>query len=249
MQGIARRYKKRAAARRGRTVTRSVRRRTAPRASRLFEELKFLDCAWNGVTINTSTDGAGGELVPSSGSTNNLSTPAQGDGQSNRDGRKFVIKSVWLSGTVATEPQEDQANANEAFGTFFALVLDTQTNGGVATGINSEDVFDNPSTSATAMLPQPLRNLENSKRFRILASQYVEPGGMYAMADGTNTGSLNMQNAPCVNLSWRGNITVTCTGTTADVASVSDNSIHLVAYRGGAPQSTFQGKSRVRFIG
>lgn len=59
-------------------------------------ETKFLDTAWNGVAINASTDGAGGELQPSTGCTDCISVPAQGDGESQRDGRKYCVKSIFF---------------------------------------------------------------------------------------------------------------------------------------------------------
>lgn len=210
-------------------------------------ELKFLDCAWNNVTISPSTDGADGEMQPSTGSTNCLSAPANGTGESNKDGRKYVIKSVFFSGVIGSVAQANQADTTDVKGYYFALVLDTQTNKAT---IVSENVFDNPATSSTAMLPQPLRNLENSKRFKILDSKYVRPGNAYVSTDGTNTGSISIQNSPVVTLSWRGNIVVNTTGTTADVASVADNSIHLIAYAGSSDVTpTLFGKSRVRFVG
>ena len=73
-------------------------------------ELKFLDCAWNSVTINTSTDGSSGELQPSSGCTSAISVPAQGDGESQRDGRKYTIKSMWLNGIVEMTPLANQSD-------------------------------------------------------------------------------------------------------------------------------------------
>lgn len=209
-------------------------------------ELKFLDCAWNGVTINTSTDGSGGELQPSSGCTDCISCPAQGTGESERDGRKYVIKSVWVSGTVNTTAAMDQADAFEQYGYFFALVLDTQCNGAT---VNSEDVYTNPSTLATAMMPKPMRNLQNSKRFKILDCKFVNPKGMYSFNDAAATGSVNVQVAPTVNLNWKGNIKVETDGTTANVSSVTNSAIHVLAFRGGGLVSTFDGKSRVRFMG
>lgn len=214
-------------------------------------ELKFLDCAWNGVALATSTDGSGGELQPSSGCTNCLSVPAQGDGESNRDGRKYTIKSVWCSGMIEYGPAGDQSDAADITGAFLALVLDTQANGAT---VVSEDVFINPSTTTQAMLPQPLRNLQNSKRFKILASTYIQPHGMYAFNDNAGTtaftGTIGVQVVPKFSLNWKGNIVCDSIGTTADVASASDNAIHLVGYVGATnftPNVTC--KSRVRFVG
>ncbi len=210
-------------------------------------ELKFLDTAWNAVAMATSTDGSGGELQPSSGCTNAISIPAQGDGESNRDGRKYTLKQAWFSGTVNSSPLANQADVSEFGGYFFAMVLDTQANGAT---VASEDVYINPSTLAAAMLPQPLRNLQNVKRFRVLDTIYIEPADMYSSTDGTNTASLSHQRAPVVNLNWKGHLECTATGTTADVASASDNAIHIIVFAGDttlAPVLT--GKCRVRFTG
>ncbi len=210
-------------------------------------ELKFLDCAWNGVTIATSTDGAGAEMQPSTGCTGAISVPLVGTSEINRDGRKYTIYSAWVNGIVATTAEIDEDDVAEMTGYWFALVLDMQTNEGT---IVSENVYINPGTSSLTILPQPLRNLEKSSRYRILASQYVVPGGAYASTDGTNTASVSPQNAMTVNLSWKGRIVVECSGTAADVASVTTNAIHILAYAGSNFNTpVFVGKSRIRFKG
>jgi len=213
-------------------------------------EYKFLDCAWNQVTINSSTDGSSGELQPSSGCTDCISMPSQGDGESQRDGRTFVIKEVWVSGVIDENAKSDQADVGEGFGMFFALVLDTQANGAT---IVSENVYTNPTAHAQAMLPQPLRNLQFSKRFKILDSRYVRNGGMYSAADNAGTtnftASTIMQNSPKISLNWKGNIKVETQGTTADIANATDNAIHVIAYNGSSQVRSFIGKSRMRFVG
>ncbi len=209
-------------------------------------ELKFLDCAWNGVSINTSTDGSGGEIQPSSGCTSALSVPAQGDGESNRDGRKYVIKGIFASGCILTTPNQNQTDVSDQGGFYLALVLDTQANGAT---IVSENVYVNPSSALQSIAPQPLRNLQNSKRFRVLDHVYVDIGGMYASTDGTNTASTSNMNSPTFKLSWRGSLSCTSTGTTANVSAASDNAIHLIGYNTGGMTSTLSGKSRMRFVG
>jgi hypothetical protein len=209
-------------------------------------ELKFLDCYWNDVSIGVSTDGSGGELQPTGGCTDCISMPAQGDGEQQRDGRKFTIKSVWVSGTVYRGLQQDQADVTSTSGIYFALVLDTQANGAT---IVSEDMFINPTNSGRGMLPQPLRNLQNTRRFKILASQYIAPPMPVTGSDGANTISTNAGQEQTVNLSWKGEIVCNTKGTTADVANATDNAIHVIAYGGGRFDDYFVGKSRVRFMG
>lgn len=210
-------------------------------------EYKFLDCAWNGVAIGTSTDGSGGEMQPSSGCTNALSVPAQGDGESNRDGRKYTLKSVWVSGQLAFTALGAQTTIEEPSGYFFALVLDTQANGAT---ISSIDVFDNPSTSAKAMIPQPVRDLQNSKRFKVLASKYIPSPPLVTGQSAAGQFTVNPNRSPAFSLNWKGNLVCDSKGTTADVASASDNAIHLIAYAGSTQFTpVFIGKSRVRFVG
>lgn len=209
-------------------------------------ERKFLDCGFNSVAVSTSTTGADGEMQPSSGCTGCISAPVQGNGEQERDGRRYNLKSCHVSGILDTTTSQDSADALEQFGTFVALVLDTQAN---AQTIVSENVYINPSTGTGGMMPYPLRNLANTRRFRILDSQYIKPGGMYAFPDGASTGSLSNQNGGIVKLSWTGNIPVDSVGTTADIASVSNNALHVIAYTAGFNTPTFIGKSRVRFVG
>ena len=210
-------------------------------------ELKFLDCAWNGVTISSSTTGANGEMQPSSGCTDCISVPAQGDGESQRDGRNFIIRSIWVSGEVDWTTLTGQTTFGELGNLFFALVLDKQANGST---IVSEDVYLNPGTSGIAMLPHPLRNLQNSKRFSILDSKTIYAPELITAQDAAGTFVIAPGQRPCVSLNWKGSIKVETSGTTADVANATDNAIHVLAYASsvqGTP--VFQGKSRVRFMG
>lgn len=219
----------------------------------LGQEKKFLDCAWNGVAINASSNGSGGEIQPSTGCTAALSIPAQGDGEQQRDGRKYTIKSVFASGQISTTALSDQNDASEQEGIFLALVLDMQAN---AATIVSENVYINPSSVTKAMMPMPLRNLANTGRFRILDSVYIPPGGVYSINDtddvatGASSGSVSNMVAPTFKLSWTGSIDCNSVGTTADVASASDNAIHLIGYCGtNGLTPLVNGKCRVRFYG
>ncbi len=209
-------------------------------------ELKFLDCPLNGIAVPSPTDATGGELQPSSGCTNALSVPVQGVGEQERDGRAYTIKNMYINGTLDWTVVTDQADSVEAVSVYLALVLDTQTN---AAAINSEDVFVNPgSTGVTGVTP--LRNLENSKRFRVVDSVYLEPQQINSMTDGASTSSQIPWGKCMFKLSWSGNMKVNTKGTTADVASCTDNSFHLIGFSTG---TSFVPKvfalSRCRFVG
>lgn len=239
-------YKKQSAFKRPRSSSSSASRARADAYDGI--ELKYLDTGFDGVSFVGSTSGASGELQPTSGCTGCISVPGQGDGESQRDGRKYCLKSAWFSGVISTTAFDDQPDAYSVAGHFVAMVLDTQANG---TTVNSEDVFINTSDgNAFSMLPKPLRNLKNSKRFRILDSKYIPVIGAYSLTDGTNTGSINYQSMDVMNLSWNGSIECNSIGTANNISSASDNAIHIIGYASSTAWSPqVNGKCRVRFVG
>lgn len=211
------------------------------------KELKFLDCAWNGVSVDTSTTGGGGEMQPSAGSINCLSCPAAGTGESQRLGRTYRIKNAFVSGVISTSPDGDRDDVVSIPGYFVALILDTQANKAT---IISSDIYVNPTSSVLGMLPSGLRNLQNTNRFRVLDSKYITCGGAYAGNDTAITQTVAVQRTPIFSLSWKGDIKVECVGTDANVSSVSDNAMHIVAYAGSTTFTPlFIGKSRIRYTG
>ncbi len=249
-RGVTKRFKKRRIGtyRSSRQARARLNQRTAGFAGL---ELKFLDLAWNGVGVSVSTDGADGEMQPSTPAAILCCTaPVQGTAENQNDGRVYTLKSLWVSGIIDFTSTKDQSDPEEQSGYYFALVLDTQSN---AATMVSENVYINPGTSALQMLPKPLRNLEQSHRFRILDSQYIAPMGIVSTTDHA-TNSSTMANIPAgnpiINLSWKGNIVVRRSNTTGVVGSITDNAIHLIAYAGSSVFTPiFQGKGRLRFMG
>lgn len=209
-------------------------------------EYKFLDCTWLNVSLTASSDASSAEVQPTAGCTSAISIPAQGDGESQRDGRKYTIKSAYVSGVISFTADGDLADPYQNNGCFAALVLDTQANGAT---IVSEQVYTNTGGSGLQYMPQPLRNLQYSKRYRILDSKYIPSPLMYAFTDGASTGSVSAQTTTPFSLSWKGNLVCDSTGTAASVASAADNAIHLLIFNAGGLPKTFFGKSRVRFLG
>lgn len=212
-------------------------------------ELKFLDCGFNGVPIESTNDGIGVVLAPSSGCINSISVPTQGDGEQERDGRKYMLRAAYFSGIVEMPILTERPSPVDYPPYFFALVLDMQTNGGV---LNSGLVYVNPTTVTDGMFPKPLRNLQHVKRFKILASKVIRSPRVYQVNDGATTGSLQHMVYPTVELSWKGAIPCISDAVDANVASASDNSLHIIALSasvGGAVAPNFIGKSRVRFTG
>jgi len=205
-------------------------------------EKKFYDTSYSGAVV-APTDATGGEADPATVLT--LSAPAQGDGEQNRDGKKIVAKYVEIKGVVQTAPVANQTVPPITPVVFIAVVLDTQTN---AAQLNSEDVFKNQNGSAF-LAPMPLRDLEYGVRFKILKQLRIvaEPFTVY---DGTNleVGGVHTPfecYIPLKDLVINFNSTAT-----AGVASVLDNSIHVIAYTNDTTTTpTLRYQARLRFIG
>lgn len=221
------------------------RRRSFRTATALGIEQKYLDVWTSDITIPAPTDASGAEMQPEGGCTGCLSAPAQGDGEQNRDGRKITIKSCFVNVTVRGAVSADQADVKAAPQVFVALVQDMQANGAT---IVSENVFTNPNDTAYVNT-YPLRNMQYSSRYRVLDHKTLDTGPTTASTDGANTTSIINSERTCT-LSWRGEVPVTFTGTTADVASVADNAFHIIAYStttNFVPVISYT--SRIRFVG
>jgi len=206
-------------------------------------ELKFKDTSVVDKVITAPTDAAGAEMDPTT--VNCLNPIAQGDGESERDGRQCVMKSCYVTGIISEPVAPDQADALAGGVYYVALVQDTQTN---AAQLNSEDVFINPGAAAKTA-PLVLRDMQYTARFRVLDSVILMEPNRFAITDGTNTGSISGFHLP-FKLSWNGDMPCTFIGTTANVSSIQDNSLHIIAYcstTSGVPVLSYN--SRVRFVG
>jgi hypothetical protein len=207
-------------------------------------ELKFYDTSLVSSALTAPTDGSGGEHDPATVLC--LSAPAQGNAEQNRDGRKMTIKSVFVNGIINVPPQDgiSSGNGKEACKVYVALVQDKQSNGAQE---NSEDVFINPGANAL-LAASPLRNLEYTSRFRVLSvfeEDIPVPTISYDSADIEQSGAMRH-----FKLSKKVNIPVTFTDSTAGVAQVMDNSLHIVAYTNNTDLApTLSYNSRIRFVG
>lgn len=188
-------------------------------------EEKFLD-TFQAAQLPTPADCTGGEIDPTT--YNCLNAVAQGDGESNRDGKNYVITSIHFRGTVQQTAQANQTATDEGGQYFVALVWDKQTN---AAQLNSEDVFKNASASTTQVV-NLFRNLQYSKRFVVLKvwrGSLMPPTMSY---DGTNI----EVNGVTKQLSFdkKVDIRVETKGTSANVTDIVNNSLHVVGFSQGA---------------
>jgi len=208
-------------------------------------EKKFFDTAVASTNIASAAAMTGGEYDPTAlpGAVACLSAMAQGDGEQNRDGRKAVIKSCLVKGRLSRPAVEAGSAPGPPCTIFLALVLDTQTNG---LQLNSEDVYKNLAATATGSTI-PIRNLAFGDRFKILRTETIR-------MDEEAAGGVTDSNAACglakcfewyVPMDLQVNFN---SGTTAVIANVIDNSIHVIAFASLAG-ATIEYNARVRFLG
>lgn len=204
-------------------------------------EKKFYDTALVATAIASPTDSSGAEMDPSA--TSMISTPVQGTSEQNRDGKKIIIKSVQIDGRVNLPSLINQTAVPAPFDVYVALVLDTQSNGAQ---MNSEDCFKNTSAAA-ALAAKPQRNLLFANRFRVIAKKQFILKHPTATYDGTNIEI----GGDTREFHWfkKMNLPVLFNaGTTASIANVIDNSLHLIAFA-SASNPTLAYNARIRFVG
>ncbi len=209
-------------------------------------EKKFYDTGLANAVITSPADATGGEHDPSA--TSMISTPVRGDSEQNRDGKSISIMNCTVKGIVEIPASELDTEPGEGIQVKVCLVLDTQTNGAQ---LNSEDVFKN-TIAATKLAASPQKNLLFMNRFRILKSQTftLTPTSLSHIANDafSHNGVSRLFNwfVPFSN-GLKVNFNA---GTTASVANVIDNSLHIVAFCSnttGAPTLSYN--ARIRFVG
>lgn len=208
-------------------------------------EKKFYDTSLVASAIPAPTDATGGEFDPSA--TSMVSTPAQGDGEQNRDGKQIACLYLEIKGQINCLSVEGAVDPYVGTEVFVACVLDSQSNGAQ---LNSEDVFKN--TGANAVLATtPVKNLLFGKRFRILKQKCFT-----LTSNALSTAGANNFAYPGVirHFSWyiplNGLKINFNAGTTSSIANVIDNSIHIIAYATStAATPTISYNARLRFVG
>jgi len=216
----------------------------------LGKELKFVDYEVTQDAIQRTV--AGSEVDPAS-SVLCLNATAQGDTESNRDGRRQFTHSIVIKG-ILTWNYKPSGGSGIAFADMgdvkVALVLDTQTNGAQ---LNAEDVFKDP--TSVYLDSVMMRNLQYTSRFRVLKIMTLRPpnfgggGAGNGTTDGTVEGSFSKQFSCYYN--FKKPLMTTYTNTTAVIANIADNSLHLIAIASDGGQSdldsTISYISRCRF--
>lgn len=218
---VAKRYK--TAPRRRSIAPRSLNYRTG---GFLGIEKKYFDTGIipTGLTANSAIAG----VVQDSTTALCCNSPAVGDGPTQREGRQIAMDRIDVKGFIRMDGDAVFNNVTTTPHIEVYLVLDTQTNGAQ---MASEECFVN----AIASTPNgglPFRNLENEKRFRILASRKIEmPAQPIAFntttaksyRNGYDQGFTLSKNLKGMKVNFK------ATGAAGTVATITDNSIHVVA--------------------
>lgn len=204
-------------------------------------ENKFLDCSYPQTALPTSWTAINPAGV---GCTGSISVPAQGDGESERDGRVYYINSVHVKGLINVDASESDAGPTGNNLVRIILYWDTQTNAAEAT---ATDIMDaGASTDYLAF-----RNLQNSKRFIVLkdktfniSPEHMNEGSANLFANSTRVIQFKM------NKKFKKPIKVRTSGTTANVSSCTDNNLGLAAIQTGSGLSAeLRYETRIRFSG
>lgn len=205
-------------------------------------ENKFYDTALANTAIGNATALTGGEYDPSV--TSMISTPAVGDGEQNRDGKRIVVTSVQLKGTIRKGTTESTLAPEEDDSVFIALVQDTQSNGAQC---NSEDIYKNLAGVVYGNVA-PLRNLLFANRFRVLKAERINFDKLTLGAAAANDFATNAMSR---EIDWYLPLEMPVNfnaGTTSSIANVIDNSLHVIAFSvQGTAILTYN--ARIRFQG
>lgn len=199
-------------------------------------EKKFLDMEYDAAVSATV---AGSEADPTTFLS--LNSIAQGDGESNRDGRHCKLRSIYISGNILFAGL-DQATPTTLPYITMLLIRDRQTNGAQ---FNAEDVLKDPSNldlETNAMV-----NLQHYKRFNIVKRFRIQMRAASSTWDGTST----LAGGQIVPFTMFKNVNddIHFIGTTAVVANISDVSYHLICIGTPGIAANLRYIARTRFVG
>lgn len=199
-------------------------------------EMKFLD-------LNFGTGGLGTGWNPRNPTaTDCLNGVAQGDGESQRDGRHYDIYSLHINANFDVQSEEDAGGPREDFMVRLLIVLDTQTNGAELAG---GDVMENGGPH----ILNGHKDLRHDDRFEILYDRTVVLHTRNTEGGSANEYSNGHLYFPFkIGLDFDIPIPVYCKGTGAGVENIVDNSLHMItSATSGDVRLAYT--SRIRFRG
>ncbi len=189
-------------------------------------ELKNFD---HNIVTNAGAGGGTTDIEPT------LCDIPEGTGENERVGRRVLVKSIQLKGSVGADAIPDDASVPIRWG----LYLDRQTNGAAAT---FADLF----TVVSGIEYGAMRNLDNSGRFHIICDRQLTVGRGFSTA--------SKQDYVPVNVYFRLNHVLEFSGGTGAISELTTNNFGLYIVQGdsvgSATASTnvrFRGTSRIRY--
>lgn len=187
------------------------------------EELKYFDKTLSFNFDNIMEIPATGQLVPIN----------QGAEQDDRIGRKIVVKSLLIKGTLLYTPTLGTEPETTCY---LYVVLDRQTNGAAAA---ITDIFT--STAGNTALPV----VANNKRFKVIKAMMFD---LPLISSSTSNVSPPVQVA--MQYYKKLNVEIDYADTGSAIGSITSNNLFLVAGSVGADDKVaFSGAARIRFIG
>jgi len=184
-------------------------------------ELKYMDLAQTSYAYDTT------------GSVTCLNLIAQGDDNTNRQGRQIMLKSVHVQGLIAPLDGSTSPSICRTL-----LIWDAQPNSGSLPTITDILKTSHAITST---------NLDNRQRFTILRDQKTALGGIFTTVQQTYA-----QSPTVASIEWfvpLGNMRTTYSGTSAAIGAVSTGSLLLVTIGSAGALDGGQGviTTRLRF--
>ncbi len=204
-------------------------------------EKKFVDYGINGTA--TTTIWAGGELDDPTALS--LNAVAAGTAENQRDGRVQTLHSWFVKGFVTVADVESSVAALDDSLIRIVVYLDKQTNGAQS---QAEQVFLTIGASQDVL---SVKDLQNSARFRVLKDKTLLLPSARAMV---NEGAINLFASGQTFIPFKMGgvfnppIRVNYSGATAVIASITDNSLHIIA-TSTQVTALVSYRSRVRFTG
>ncbi len=179
-----------------------------------------------------------------------LPIPAQGDGYSDRDGRKCYIKNIRIRGQLLQNAGTTKTVASTQGFVRLLVVKDTRTCG---TTIVGEDVLGpgQGSDGAAGLLADTavsaLTNPAGWGKYRVVADKTLQIDNQQVWYDGTD-GNLQGHRIP-FDFTVKCNCWVNFKDTTGLIASVVDNSFHLIGATSEGDDWTISYIARTSFVG
>lgn len=196
-------------------------------------EKKFKDHTLDSTVVSLTNLLSSSLHDPPSGS---LCTIAQGDGESERDGKKVTLKTLLVTVILRTADNVGVENAIRLL-----VVKDTQSNGAQLT---PSYVLESPPQTIDTLSTH--RNLQYTTRFNVLYDKihYLKTTPFYSTQVSGSSPIKVIKLAFDLN-----NTVVNYTDTSASISNIMDNSYHLMAVADRNATVTMSYSSRVRFIG